>query len=99
MNVFEADVLEIDLSLTSEGELITHHDLFLSFSRNLKKDLSHYLFNFSYAQIVQMYKDDDYYLARTFVNPDGVKEFENESDQDILDQMVPINYRHFRCCW
>jgi glycerophosphoryl diester phosphodiesterase len=90
VNVFEADVLEIDLSLTSEGELITHHDLFLSFSPEFEEGLESLLIrNYSYAQIVQMYKDDDYYLARTFVNPDGVKEFENESDQDILDQMVP----------
>lgn len=94
VNQFNADVLEIDVALTKDNILIAHHDLELEFSENspfndaLIQDLT-------YQQILDEYKNDDYYLARQFQYPhdieDGSRPFENEQDENILETMVPAH--------
>ncbi len=87
-NDFEADVLEIDLALTADNVLISHHDLELEMSpdSNMNNEL---IRNFSYNQIITEYAADDYYLARQFVDIDGEKPFENENDPEVMSKMVP----------
>jgi glycerophosphoryl diester phosphodiesterase len=86
---FDADVLEIDLSLTSDNILIAHHDLFLHFSDESEMN-GKLIKDYTYEEILNEYENDDYYLARNFVDPNGDKPFEN-STKEQLSKMVPAN--------
>lgn len=88
VNDYEVDVLEIDLALTKDEILITHHDLDLEMSN------SHPLHNSlikdsTYNEIISAYEEDDYYLARQFIDINGLRPFENITDELILEKMVP----------
>ena len=45
--------------------------------------------DYTYNEIIKAYKEDDYFLARKFVDINGNKPFENETDENILSRMVP----------
>ncbi len=85
---FEADVLEIDLALTADNVLISHHDLDLEMSpaSDFNGD---FIRSYTYDEIIQEYEDDGYYLARQFVDIDNTKPFENENDPAIMEKMIP----------
>lgn len=89
-------ILEIDLTLTKNGEfLITHHNLDLGFGANeLIKDLT-------YQEIKQLYEDDNYSLARTFFDTQGLtapaeEEFKKmipaDLDLDIFEKFKEEEY-------
>lgn len=88
INNYQVDVLEIDLSLTKDGILISHHNLDLEMSETspLNKKLIRQL---TYAEIINGYEEDDFYLARKFVDIKGNKPFENETDLSKMKKMVP----------
>lgn len=96
IDTFNADVLEIDLALTKDNVLIAHHDLDLEFEADFEMD-GELIRNYTYAEIIQAYEDDDYSLARKFQYPadyafdpiKGIKPFENETDVDILSKLIP----------
>lgn len=85
------DVLEIDLSFTYDKVLISHHDLDLEMSddHEYNNELIRLL---TYEEIVKAYDNDDYYLARNFVDVDGNKPFE-DSSKDDLKKMVPARLK------
>ncbi len=90
-NTDQYDMFEIDLTLTKDLVLIAHHDL------DLRHDLNRSLFqpdllikNLTYQEIVSIIKDNNYPYVRSFVNIDGQKPYENEMDQSILDEMIPV---------
>lgn len=75
-------ILEIDLTLTKDGEyLITHHDLELGFG-----DLSP-IKDLTYQEIKDRYEDDDYSLARDFYQENELP-LPNEQD---LKKMIPAD--------
>lgn len=85
---YEVDVLEIDLVLTGDNVIISHHDLDLdmSFSSELNDK---FIKDYTYNEIIVAYDEDNYYKARKFVDPDGNKPFENETDVEIMSKMIP----------
>lgn len=85
---YNVDVLEIDLSLTKDNILISHHDLDLEMSDESELN-DKFIKDYTYDEIINAYKEDDYYLARTFVDINGNKPFELETDSSIMDRMVP----------
>lgn len=88
VNEFKVDVLEIDLVLTKDEILITHHDLSLEMSNN--SPLNNALIrDYTYDEIIAEYKADDYYLAREFVDVEGNKPFKNVNDLSVMEKMVP----------
>ncbi len=74
------DVLEMDLCMTKDGYLITHHNLTVDATSNASGAVNDYTLdeinamNFGY----------------NFVNLDGEKPFENESDPDVLNRLIPM---------
>lgn len=88
---YEVDVLEIDLALTKDNILITHHDLDLDMSPNHEYN-DKLIKTLTYDEIINAYEEDDYYLARNFVDINGEKPFEvggSLDDEEIIKQMVP----------
>lgn len=89
VNDFKADVLEIDLAMTKDGVLISHHDLDLEMSE--ESELNGKLIkDYTYDRIISEIIADDYYLARKFVDINGNKPFENKpsNDPDMV-RMIP----------
>ncbi len=86
---FDAGVLEIDLALTKDEILMAHHDLRLEFSDTSLMD-GKLIKDYTYAEIIAEYDADDYHLARNFVNPEGVKEFELSPKAELV-KMIPAN--------
>lgn len=93
---FRADVLEIDLALTKDNILISHHNLELEMSSD--SDMNDALIrSFTYQEIIDEYERDDYYLARKFRYPDdynydpvkGIEPFKDETDPAIMSKMKP----------
>lgn len=89
VNDFGADVLEIDLALTKDGVLIAHHDLDLEFSDDSLMNGA-LIKDYTYEEILFEYENDDYYLARTFEDPNGNKPFET-LPKTQLSKMVPAD--------
>ncbi len=86
---YNADVLEIDLALTKDGILITHHDLDLEMSEASPLNDA-FIRDYTYNEILDAYYEDDYYLARGFVDPNGLYPFESlDKDSDVMSKMVP----------
>lgn len=77
---YEVDVLEIDLTLTKDNILISHHDLDL-YNGTLIRTLN-------YQEIVDIYIEEDYYLARNFTDINGLNPFENKETSE-LSKMIP----------
>lgn len=93
INVYDADVLEIDLALTKDNVLISHHNLDIEMSE-LSPLNGELIRLYDYQEILNAYVLDDYYLARQFTEPQdlgGTKPFENENDPAIMSKMVPAN--------
>lgn len=86
------DVLEIDLALTSDNILITHHDLDLEMNPNHIYN-NQLIRTLTYQQIIDAYGDNvnNYYVARKFkgVDVDNEYPFATENDPLIMDKMVP----------
>lgn len=80
------DVFEIDLALTKDGYLISHHDLDMGFTTGVETDLIN---NYTYDEIVQKFIDSDYYLARNFKNMDGQYPYQN-LDASLLEDFIPV---------
>lgn len=91
VNDYDAAVLEIDLALTKDGILIAHHDLDLEFSSTSPLD-GKLIKDYTYAEIIAEYENDDYYLARTFEDIDGNKPFETLPKAELKD-MVPARLK------
>lgn len=85
---YQVDVLEIDLVLTSDGILISHHDLDLDADPNGNHN-DEMISNYTYAELLLAYAEDDYYKARNFVDPEGFKPFKDETDMSVMEAMVP----------
>ncbi len=79
-NAMGVDVLEMDLCLTKDGILITHHNLTV----DATSDASGYVNDFTYEQIISMN------FGYKFVNINGDKPFENETDPLVLSRLVPM---------
>lgn len=78
---YEIPILEIDLVLTKDNYLITHHDLNLGFgSEELIKDLT-------YQEIKDMYEADNYSLARNFYVEQNI----DEPDEGEFINMIPAD--------
>lgn len=86
---FDAAVLEIDLVLTKDGILMAHHDLDLELSETSELD-GKFIRDYDYNEIVTEYANDNYYLARNFVDVNGNKPFETISSAE-LTEMVPAD--------
>ncbi|VEU83007.1 glycerophosphodiester phosphodiesterase family protein [Acholeplasma hippikon] len=89
VNDFQAGVLEIDLAMTKDGVLISHHDLDLEMSPD--SDYNGQLIrNYTYNEIISEIIADDYYSARNFVDIDGNKPFANlDSNHPDMVRMIP----------
>ncbi len=74
------DVLEMDLCLTKDGTLITHHNLTV----DATSDKSGKVNDFTIEQIKQMN------FGHNFVDLNGNKPFENETDVSVLSRLVPM---------
>jgi len=91
---YKYDVFEIDLVLTKDNQLITHHDLNLKM--HLGDDYKNVLVrDKTYGEILELFKNNDYPFARNFTKPDGSKPYLNlEKDDDDLNKMVPTTLRY-----
>lgn len=82
------DAFEIDLTLTKDDVLMTHHDLDLgldlgeSYQETLVRSLT-------YNEIIDLIKDNDYPFVRNFEDINGDKPYENITDSLILAELVP----------
>lgn len=82
------DAFEIDLTLTKDDVLMTHHDLDLgldlgeSYQETLVRSLT-------YNEIIDLIKDNDYPFVRNFKDINGDKPYENITDPLILAELVP----------
>lgn len=82
------DAFEIDLTLTKDDVLMTHHDLDLgldlgeSYQETLVRSLT-------YNEIIDLIKDNDYPFVRNFEDINGDKPYENITDPLILSELVP----------
>jgi glycerophosphoryl diester phosphodiesterase len=82
------DAFEIDLTLTKDDVLMTHHDLDLgldlgeSYQETLVRSLT-------YNEIIDLIKDNDYPFVRNFEDINGDKPYENITDPLILAELVP----------
>ncbi len=74
------DVLEMDLCMTKDGVLITHHNLTVDATSNEIGNVN----DFTIEQIQQMN------FGYNFVDINGNKPFENETDTGILSRLVPM---------
>lgn len=88
VNEYSVDVLEIDLVLTKDNILISHHDLDLGLSSEVLND-NKYIRDYTYSEILDLYKLDDYKVARNFIDINGIKPFLNETKEEVLSKMVP----------
>lgn len=87
---FDAGVLEIDLALTKDDVLMAHHDLDLEFSNSSALD-GKLIKDYTYAEIVAEYENDDYFLARNFTDArTETKPFENSLKSELQD-MIPAH--------
>ncbi len=89
INDYDAGVLEIDLALTKDGILIAHHDLDLEFSSSSLLD-GKLIKDYTYQEILDEYDNDDYYLARNFVDINGDKPYENLPKAELA-KFVPAD--------
>lgn len=80
------DAFEVDLALTSDNILISHHDLDLGMflGENYKNT---FLRSKTYDEIVQLIKDGDYTFARNFNYQHS--EEPDFDDEEVLKDMVP----------
>lgn len=82
------DAFEIDLTLTKDDVLMTHHDLDLgldlgeSYQETSVRSLT-------YNEIIDLIKDNDYPFVRNFEDINGDKPYENITDPLILSELVP----------
>ena len=89
VNELNADVLEIDLALTKDNILITHHDLDLEMSESSPLN-NEYIRDYTYNEIINAYYEDDYYLAREFKDIEGEYPFvDKDKDDPLMKKMVP----------
>ncbi|MDY0210114.1 MAG: glycerophosphodiester phosphodiesterase family protein [Acholeplasma sp.] len=84
------DVFEIDLALTKDDILISHHDLDLRFDL-LENELRDELIirNLTYAQIISTIQDNDYPYVRSFVDVNGLMPYAFESNPLVLNKLLP----------
>lgn len=84
---FDVPIFEIDLALTKDEVLITHHDLDLDKEVGLDSEGNRYFIrDYTYDQIIQMYVDSDYAVGRAFY--DRHPEVFKPSEQ-YFEEMVP----------
>lgn len=85
------DVFEVDLTLTKDGILISHHDLDLRHDLNLEVLTENLLIRHNtYAEIIQLIQSHDYPYVRTFTDIHGNTPYADTSDLTILNQMIPM---------
>lgn len=82
------DAFEVDLTLTKDDILITHHDLDLGLDLGdeYKETLVRSL---TYDEIINLIKTNDYPFVRGFVDINGEKPYENITDPILLDELIP----------
>ena len=85
------DVFEVDLTLTKDNILISHHDLDLRHDL-LLEDLTEDLVirNLTYQEIIDRIDANDYPYVRAFKDIEGQTPYATLTDQTILDQMLPM---------
>lgn len=79
------DVFEIDLALTKDGYLISHHDLDMKYTTG--EDLL--VADHTLEEVVNIFRDTDYYLARNFKERDGSQPYRNLPASELED-FVPV---------
>lgn len=85
------DAFEVDLTLTKDDILISHHDLDLRhdlLTDVLTDDLI--IRNLTYAEIVNLIKFNDYPYVRQFTDIHGNKPYAQINDPFIMNQMLPM---------
>ncbi len=83
------DAFEVDLALTKDDILISHHDLNLKM--HLGDDYTNTLVRSkTYQEILDLFILEDYPFARDFEDINGNKPYENlSSDDEVIKQMIP----------
>ncbi|NLK12730.1 MAG: hypothetical protein GX312_03965 [Candidatus Phytoplasma sp.] len=84
------DVFEIDLSLTKDDILISHHDTDLKISTGVDDKI----IDFTYNEIIEKIEVSDYYLARNFKDINGVQTYKDTSDVALLEQFIPVTLEY-----
>lgn len=85
------DVFEVDLTLTKDNILISHHDLDLRHDLmvdTLTDDLL--VRNNTYAEIIELIESNDYPYVRAFTDVHGNTPYATTNDPLILDEMRPM---------
>ncbi len=83
------DAFEVDLALTKDNQLISHHDLNLKM--HLGEDYKDTLVRSkTYQEIIDLFILEDYPFARSFTNPDNEKPYKDLASNDpTMLQMIP----------
>lgn len=85
------DVFEVDLTLTKDDILISHHDLDLRHDLELDTLTSDLIIrNLTYDEIVDVIVTNDYPYVRAFTDVLGNQPYAITTDEEILDQMLPM---------
>ena len=84
------DVFEIDLSITSDGVLISHHDTDLKISTGIADKIS----ELKYIEVKQKIEESDYYLARNFKDTSGNYPYKNTTDEQLLKEFIPVDLEY-----
>ncbi|MCV2232441.1 glycerophosphodiester phosphodiesterase family protein [Paracholeplasma manati] len=85
------DAFEVDLTLTKDNVLISHHDLDLRHDLLLDEVNDGLVIRkLTYEDIVDLIVDNDYPYVRQFVDVDGNTPYATTTDTAILNQMLPM---------
>lgn len=79
------DAFEIDLALTKDGFLISHHDLDMEYTTGVNDLVNDY----TYDEVIQKFIDSDYHLARNFKNMDGDYPYKDEEVSELVE-FIPV---------
>ncbi len=74
------DVLEMDLCLTADGVMLTHHNLTVDATSNATGEVN----DFTYDEIIAMN------FGYNFEDLNGEKIYQNETDSAVLERLVPM---------
>lgn len=84
------DVFEVDLTLTKDNILISHHNLDLGHDLLIDTPTADLIIrNLNYQEVIDKIKLEDYPFSRAFENVDGIKPYATTNDPSILDLLLP----------
>ena len=86
------DFFEIDLTLTKDNILISHHDLDLRHDLNLEiYDPSLLIRNLTFNEVKQAIIGANYPYVRSFVDIELNKPYETTTDVTLLSKLLPVS--------